>query len=276
MFKSRMCGLMFLCAFFSSFTGVQAKEPSTVGIFKSSDPRLEGLKWGNWGSRPYEYEWISSVAPLQGKKVIDLGGGLPSQYNWCYYVINELKPSFYAGVDADRRILKEEANATGIFEIRHMDMSKLEYPDQSFDLAYCISTFEHIPYETFMKSIQEAHRVLKDGGLLIFTLDEQWDKNSPRSVDNCWNDLEFSLINRKLFDPYSSELSFSLPNFLDLIKDYFVLSEKDAVVNVDSQTITSKLDPSKFYYKRTNADSEILYSPLIYNSSVSYAVVEKK
>ena len=172
--------------------------------------------------------WVSSVVPVYGKRVIDLGVGLPSQYNWYEYVMAELKPAFYVGVDYDGRILNELISKHN-YEIRHMDMADLRYPDQLFDVAYCISTFEHIPYDTFMKSIQEAHRVLKDDGLLVITLDEEWDKDQPMNHGNGWNLLEQSLIEKGLFT--RKNRSFGLPEFLNLIKDYFVLYQDDAIID---------------------------------------------
>ena len=242
-----------------------------VGLFKNTDPVLTGITYGNWGSRPYEYEWISSVVSVHNKRVLDLGVGLPSQYNWYRYVVTSLHPSFYAGIDADSRVLKELISEKN-FEIKHMDMAKLNYEDKSFDIAYCISTFEHIPYETFMQSIQEAHRVLTDDGLLIITLDEEWDKNQLITHDNGWNTLEQSLMEKGIFK--RKNRTFGLPEFLELIKNYFVLYLDDATINYESGTIESKKD-NRVYYHRLNKDPNILNSGLIYNSCVSYAVLKK-
>lgn len=253
----------------------EANKSNTVGLFKKSDPTIRTIKYGNWGSRPYEYAWVASIASIENKRVIDLGVGLPSQYDWYRYVIDNLKPTFYAGIDCDDRI-KQELIAGPGFEIRHMDMAQLDYPDKSFDIAYCISTFEHIPYEIFMKSIQEAHRVLQDDGLLIITLDEEWDKNQPTNYHNGWNTLEQSLIAQGLFE--RKDRSFGLPEFLDLIKNYFELYD-DAIVKEKPQWST-KIIASKnnrsVYYNRTNQDSALLNSGSIINSCVSYAVLKKK
>lgn len=273
---------LLLLVIFSFFSTLQSKEQSmgvsegkTVGIFKTSDPRLEGVKWGNWGSRPYEYEWISSILNVKDKKIIDLGCGLPSQYDWFQYVINSLNPAYYVGIDADARIINEQIENPS-YTIGYMNMNQLRYPNKSFDVAYCISTFEHIEYDTFMKCIKEAHRVLNPEGLLLITLDESWDKNMPITSENGWNTLEQSLIQKKLFNSNRSSIGFSLPNFLKLVEKYFVLFEDDAALDIDNQTIYSKSNPSNFYYKRVNRDENILFSPIVYNSCVSYAVLKKK
>lgn len=49
----------------------------------------------------------------------------------------------------------------------------LEYPDEKFDLIYCISVFSHLPLEMECAWLAELKRVLKPGGwLFISTLSE--------------------------------------------------------------------------------------------------------
>jgi SAM-dependent methyltransferase len=241
-----------------------------VGVFTQSDPILPGITFGNWGSRPYEYAWAASLVSVENKKVIDLGVGLPSQYNWYEYVVNSLKPSFYVGIDYDGRMEKEIIKKD-TYEMLHMNMADIKFPDKSFDIAYCISTYEHITYDIFIKAMQETHRVLKDDGILIITLDEEWDKDEPANHGNGWNLLEQSLITSGKFT--REHRSFGLPEFMSLIKDYFVLYLDDAVV--DGSVIRSK-NGSTIYYDRKNKDSAILNSGSAVNSCVSYAVLKKK
>lgn len=249
---------IFLSLLTSLFADLPAVSSSTIGWFSRKDPTLEGIKWGNWGSRPYEYKWVSAVVSVEGKKVIDLGVGLPSQYNWFNYVVNALHPSFYAGIDWDARIIEEQIVQSN-FEIRHMSMANLSYPDREFDVAYCISTFEHIPHDLFMKSIQEAHRVLKDDGVLIITLDERWDANLPYTPHNNWNDLEQSLVAKGMFHPRGHS-SFGLREFLVLVADYFVPYDEE-------------INPAD--WSKNNRDPRLLNSGDLYNSCVSYAVLKK-
>ncbi len=240
-----------------------------VGVFTRSDKILRGIKFGNWGSRPYEYEWVASLVSIKGKDVIDLGVGLPSQYNWFAHVVNNLHPNFYAGIDCDGRVKKELITENN-YEIKYMNMADLGYKSNAFDIAYCISTFEHIPYETFIEAIKEAHRVLKDNGLLVITLDEEWDKDQPTNYSNGWNTLELSLIEKGIFK--REKRSFGLPEFLSLIKDYFILYQDDA--KVDGNRIVSK-SSNKVYYDRKDKDPSILNSGLPTNSCVSYALLRK-
>jgi SAM-dependent methyltransferase len=242
-----------------------------IGMFTQQDPMLDGLTWGNWGSRPYEYYWASTVVSVEHKNVLDLGMGLPSGHTWFSYVVNILKPKHYTGIDIDDRI-KNEIVHNDLYDLLWMDMSKLAFNDDVFDIVYCISTFEHIPYDTFMKCIQEAYRVLKNDGVLVITLDEQYDKNKSITHDNSWNILEQSLIDQTLFT--REHITFGLPLFLTLIQNYFVPVNDDIVVDGQKNIIFSKTT-GQLYYQRVNRDSRILHSPEIYNSCVSYAVLKK-
>ncbi len=275
--KHMTIGLLLMSLFFLSPALIYTQRTDQsrrayIGVFTPQDATIKSIKYGNWGSRPYEYWWASTIVNVTGKRVIDLGIGLPSQYNWYAYVVKNLQPLFYAGIDWDGRI-KDEVMATSDFELKQMSMAALDYPDASFDIAYCISTFEHIEYETFMESIKEAHRVLTDDGLLVITLDEEWDKNEPITHGNGWNTLEQSLQSKGLF--HRKKRSFGLPEFLELIKEYFVVVQGDAVVDSSTGIIASSVD-GFVYYNRQNRDTAILNSGVAVNSCVSYAVLKKR
>ena len=242
-----------------------------VGYFKKDDPQLHNLKWCNWGSRPYEYKWVSEAVSVRDKKVLDLGIGLPSEYNWYKYVVDTLKPSYYVGIDIDGRMVKEVEKQVN-YEVLHMDMSDLKFDDKIFDVAYCISTYEHMEFETFMKAMQETHRVLKDNGILVLTLDEEWDVNQPFTHDNGWNILEQSLVKKGVFN--RNKNSFGLPMFLTLIKDLFIPVDDNVSVDLDKNEVKSK-DGEQVYYKKINKNAEMLNSGLFYNSCVSFAILKK-
>ena len=264
----------FFCCFIivHSFLFPLDERRKNIGLFRPTDNTLPNIRYGNWGSRPYEYYWAAMIAAVRGKHVIDLGIGIPSQYNWYEYVAHTLNPAFYAGIDHDERIKLEIKQGLN-FDIRYMDMTLLRYADKTFDVAYCISTFEHIPYKDCLKAIAEAHRVLKDDGILIITLDEEWDKTPPADYHNGWNLLEQTLMQDNLFA--RRERSFGLPEFLMLIQDYFVLVQEDAVIDHDAGIIYSSKD-RYLYYDRVNRDALILNSGLPVNSCVSYAVLKKR
>lgn len=221
------------------------------GYFTRRDPRTRGIRYSNWGSRPQEYYWISNVVPAQGKRIIDIGTGIPSQYGWPEYVRRKLKPSYYFGIDHDERIKPQEIHECD-FVLQRMDMNQIQAESGSFDLGYCISVLEHVPLSVLEKGIREVHRVLKKDAKFLITLDEIWDING---TDPDWNILERDLIKENKF--VRSGKSFGLKEFVQLFQAYFVLDD------------VSSLLPDK-----SNAQQELLHHEF-WNSCVSYAVLKK-
>jgi tetratricopeptide (TPR) repeat protein len=55
-------------------------------------------------------------------------------------------------------------------EVRHMDMTPIEYPDNSFDFIWSCCAIEHVNnFEALYQVYQEIHRVLKPGGIAALT-----------------------------------------------------------------------------------------------------------
>lgn len=222
------------------------------GYFNFDDPTLNGLRWGNWGSRPYEYAWCSTVESCKGESVLDIGTGLPSEHNWHRYVQAQLEPSYYLGFDLDSRIQNEEIDEPN-HKMKFLNAKNLPYPDEFFTFCYSISTFEHIESsKDFFDVIKEIHRVMKPKAKMVVTLDEIWDMYNPEQQ---WNELERAFIREGLFVP-NGEVSFSMKDFADYIKEWFK--------PVDDFNIPMK----------TNADSNLLHHPY-WNSTVSYGVYER-
>lgn len=61
------------------------------------------------------------------------------------------------------------------FRVEYMraDLTRLPFPDASFDLVSCISVLEHMPPDTRTRGVREMARVLKPGGQLLLTYDLQ-------------------------------------------------------------------------------------------------------
>lgn len=64
---------------------------------------------------------------------------------------------------------KHITKAAPAAELRNVDLTDIQYPDDTFDFITCVSIIEHIPeYET---AVAEMLRVLKPDGLLLLTTD---------------------------------------------------------------------------------------------------------
>lgn len=102
--------------------------------------------------------------------------GLPSDS--AVYAAERVTPSY---VQLDRRFAHvtgseylgddmlsgTEVKKGGIL-IRHEDMTKLSFSDDSFDAIVTMDVFEHIP--DFRAAFRECRRVLREGGHMVFTI----------------------------------------------------------------------------------------------------------
>lgn len=216
------------------------------GYFKPTDPTIQGIRFGNWGSRPFEYFWASYVEPLANKDILDIGTGLPSEHTWHAHVKTILQPKSYLGIDMDERLKNEEIHEES-HKVLYMNAGDLNLPDNSIDVVLSISTFEHIDnLDVFAKVMSEANRVLRPGGVMVLTLDEFWRHNDTTCLP--WNELEKARIRA---GKLTTGRSYGICDFAKDIAQWFEPLETPPV--------------------KVDADSTMLYSP-VYNDCVSYGV----
>jgi len=102
---------------------------------------------------------------LQGKRVLDCGCGKG------HYVIALLEQG------ADAWGIEYEASKVAEYKQLHPDLGgrvsqgdieKMEYPDESFDIALLHEVLDHVPDDN--AALREIHRILKPGGsIILFT-----------------------------------------------------------------------------------------------------------
>jgi hypothetical protein len=73
------------------------------------------------------------------------------------------KYPFYWGTE----YLPDEAARQKYFPIPHMDLQRIDYPSESFDVFASGDVFEHIP--DLDRALKEVYRVLKPGGVIVST-----------------------------------------------------------------------------------------------------------
>ena len=66
-----------------------------------------------------------------------------------------------------------------------MDMRQLDFADNSIDFCYSSCAVEHIgEYDDFLRHLNEVHRVLKPGGLYVFTTEFAFDDETIHESHN--------------------------------------------------------------------------------------------
>lgn len=83
-------------------------------------------------------------------------------------------------VNPDMMAIAQEKFAPGEVNFKIADFQELPFPDGSFDAVVCQFGIMFVPDKD--KAVQEARRVLRPGGTLIFTVWDTMDKNSYAMV----------------------------------------------------------------------------------------------
>lgn len=67
--------------------------------------------------------------------------------------------------------------------VKHMDASRLEYPDERFKTIFCTDVIEHMPEPKMLRVFRQIYRVLAFGGYAIFTTIN--DENLEEAKTTC-------------------------------------------------------------------------------------------
>jgi ubiquinone/menaquinone biosynthesis C-methylase UbiE len=117
---------------------------------------------------PFEYGRYRKIRPqmfhgLSGR-ILDAGVG--TGRNFPFYPPN----SEVVGVDLSPAMLSRAerrlSTATTLVELRQMDVTRLEFPDHSFDAAVATFLFCTLPDELQVAGMRELSRVVKPGGII--------------------------------------------------------------------------------------------------------------
>ncbi|HZD83189.1 MAG TPA: class I SAM-dependent methyltransferase, partial [Nitrososphaeraceae archaeon] len=108
--------------------------------------------------------------------------------------------------------------------VLRMDGTKLEFPSESFDIAFSFSSIEHFDggknHSGALRSLKEMERVLKPGGLAVITTEYIInDKEHPEFFNKrtIYSDLIDKLERLKLVEPLDLRIT---TKTLDTVIDY--------------------------------------------------------
>ena len=105
----------------------------------------------------------------EGDKILDAGCG-----NGRLVRLFEGKNIVYIGCDNNLEFIKIAKKNHPDNNFVFGDLMKMSFQDESFDDIFCIAALHHIPGKVYrQQAVQEIHRVLKGGGILILT---NWDR----------------------------------------------------------------------------------------------------
>lgn len=102
---------------------------------------------------------------VAGKVVIDI----PSGTGWGTSLIEGAE--HITGIDIDAESVGYAKNNYGKenIEFKVGNMQSIDLPDHSIDVLICLEGLEHVPRDVGYGFIEETHRLIKPGGIIILT-----------------------------------------------------------------------------------------------------------
>lgn len=113
-----------------------------------------------WQER-LRFYWLNRSYGLEGKNVLEVGGRLPAEF------VAAAKPSRWTSLDP-----KNTDEAGEAYVLKRGDAADIRFPDNTFDVVFSSSTFEHIGH--LPKALSEMHRVLKPQGIMYSDFGPIW------------------------------------------------------------------------------------------------------
>jgi len=100
----------------------------------------------------------------------------------------------YLGGDSSDRLVEIAKGRYPEEKFIVLDPVQIDIPDNAFDKIYCLSVFHHIPsVELRLEYLREIRRALKDGGSLILSVWDLWNK--PGTF---WQIIKSGFLNPRL------------------------------------------------------------------------------
>ena len=130
--------------------------------------------------RHYEAPRLMGLVRGTADSILEIGCG---QVAGARIMFDLLGPGKYVGIDLDPRMIRRaKRRAADLPNARFAegDVSRLEFPDASFDLVVNFGILHHVP--NWRSALAEIHRVLNSGGELLFEdlPTETWERGIGR------------------------------------------------------------------------------------------------
>jgi ubiquinone/menaquinone biosynthesis C-methylase UbiE len=149
----------------------EAPAPQTQGQVIRWPVFYELILWAVTRGREKAFRrFVTDLVGLQpGEALLDVGCGTGTQALLAKEYVGEagsvsgIEPSLEMVNYARRKAVRSGRSV----DIQPGVIEKLDYPDQSLDVIFCVIVLHHMPDETKIRGIKEMARVLKHGGRLL-------------------------------------------------------------------------------------------------------------
>lgn len=155
----------------------------------SNFERYQRIAWAyDFIDLPFEYGRYRRIRPLlfQGLAGRILEAGVGTGRNFPFYPPG----SEVVGIDVSPAMLaraeRRRPSATATVELRQMDVTRLSFPDRSFDAAVATFLFCTLPDELQVAAMRELGRVVKPGGLIRCLEYTRPSRGLRRAITRLW------------------------------------------------------------------------------------------
>lgn len=130
------------------------------------------------------------------QSLLDIGCGT----GYLIDILQKQKNALYCGIDLSPEMLKmaKQKLPQSVY-LTEGSADSLPYEDNSFDVVTCIQSFHHYPKPE--KSMSEAYRVLKPGGLYIIS--DTGMGNCPKFIYSIYNNFIVKKLNTGDYATYN-------------------------------------------------------------------------
>jgi ubiquinone/menaquinone biosynthesis C-methylase UbiE len=179
---------------------------------------LEGVVF--FGKNKNPRQALSRKIPKGSLSVLDLCTGtgrgiLPVAESGCNLVGVDLSPEMLEV--ASRKIEKKNIRNISLHE---MDATRLEFPDEHFDVAMSSFALHEMDYQLMKKVLEEINRVLKVGGKL-YLVEFERDRNSwIQFIFNIYTRISYPASVQQFFQYDWAEILSHTGFYLDGIERY--------------------------------------------------------
>jgi SAM-dependent methyltransferase len=108
--------------------------------------------------------YVASALPSKAGKVLDVG----CSYGWALDSARGKADELW-GIDTDADAIHQAESNYPDINFVHGSATSLPFADETFDAVVLSEVIEHVPGEESGRVVDEIHRVLKAGGVLVFT-----------------------------------------------------------------------------------------------------------
>ncbi len=168
-------------------------DPSTINHYNQNAENYSGHETDpseNIFHSYYEKPAIRAELPgLEGLDVISIGCGSGTDARW----LSDNGAKKVVGIDISKNLIEIAKRNNPDIEFREMDMEKLDFKDESFNLAYSSLALHYI--DDWTQPLQEARRILRQDSLYVFSCVHPINSAMERFLER---ETKYSMLGRKV------------------------------------------------------------------------------